>query len=127
LAGKLAWVERLAPDGRAARTGFRHDDRRRLLAIESPEGLVARVDRDSLGRPVAWHGAVVSLRAARFDAFGRLASWRERDAITMIEWGADGLPAGIQWPAGDRWRFDWGSGAVAIASDRGWRARGEAG
>lgn len=122
LAGKLAWVERMAPDGRAARTVFRHDKARRLVAVERPEGLVERIERDALGRAVVRVGPDLARRAARFDDKWRLVEWRVRDAVTTLAWNDEGMPASIAWPAGDRWTLDWRAGEVAIRSDRGWLA-----
>ncbi|TXL64635.1 RHS repeat-associated core domain-containing protein [Zeimonas arvi] len=122
LAGKLAWVERLSPDGRAARTVFRHDKARRLIGIERPEGLTETIDRDALGRAVVRIGPDLARRAARFDATWRLVEWRIRDAVTTVAWNDQGLPSSIAWPAGDRWALDWRAGEVSIRSDRGWLA-----
>ncbi|MCM5571394.1 DUF2235 domain-containing protein [Burkholderiaceae bacterium FT117] len=125
LAGKLAWVERVAPDGRAARTAFRHDSRRQLVAIERPEGLVERIERDRLGRPAVRHGSDRARRVASFDRLWRLVAWRVRDAVTTVEWDERGLPVAIAWPAGDRWSLAWRADAVEIRSDRGWVAGSE--
>lgn len=122
LAGKLAWVERLSPDGRAARTVFRHDKARRLVGIDRPEGLTERIERDALGRAVVRIGSDLARRAARFDDKWRLVEWRLRDAVTTVEWNDQGLPGSIAWPAGDRWALDWRAGKVSIRSDRGWLA-----
>lgn len=122
LAGKLAWVERLSPDGRAARTVFRHDKARRLIGIDRPEGLREGIERDALGRAVVRIGPDLARRAAGFDAKWRLVEWRVREAVTTVEWNDQGLPASIAWPAGDRWALDWRAGKVSIRSDRGWLA-----
>jgi len=123
LAGKLAWVERVAPDGLAARTVLRHDRFRRLVAIERPEGLVERIERDALGRAAVRIGPDLARRAARFDRTWRLVEWRVRDAVTTVGWNDEGLPGSIAWPAGDRWSLAWDAGEVTIRSDRGWIAR----
>jgi len=123
LAGKLAWVERLAPDGTAARTVFRHDARRALTAIERPEALVRRFERDALARVVGDRGPDRRRAEARFDDAWRLVAWRERGASTTIEWDGVGRPAAIAWPSGDRWAFTWSTAGVEIASARGWVAR----
>lgn len=123
LRGKLAWVERLAPDGTAARTEFRHDERRMLVAVEKPQALIDRFERDFLGRPKIVYRADHRRLEARFDPAWRLSEWRDREAVTAIDWNDAGRPVSIAWPAGDRWTLHWQERQVEIRSDRGWTVR----
>jgi RHS repeat-associated protein len=125
LAGKLQWVERLAPDGSARRTVFHHDERRRLVGIERA-GLLTRIERDEPGRPVAQSGPDRRPLRRVFDSHGRLVDWQSGDARTRVAWNRQGLPDSIDWPSGERWSLAWHGGRVVIESSQGWRASGDA-
>ncbi|NLD71025.1 MAG: RHS repeat protein, partial [Limnobacter sp.] len=123
LTGKLSWVERLGPDGTAARTSFFHDSRRSLVTVVQPGGLIHRFERDALGRATAQQRPDRARLEARFDPAWRLVSWRVRGELAAIDWGEDGRPSSIAWPSGDRWTLQFRSDGVEVRSNRGWIAR----
>jgi RHS repeat-associated protein len=124
LAGKIAWVERVSPHGTAARTSFFHDARRALIAVEGPEGLVHRWERDELGRAVGQIRADRRSFAARFDPHWRIIEWRAGRSVHKIEWNGSGRPSALEWPSGERWKIEWKSDTTRIESSRGWIAQG---